>query len=196
VDEQWAMDRSGSLQEPGCPEKTKKEILARLATIDRVECYRIIEAYSRMATGSLSNWSFLALNESRLRMESRLLEENQVFISTGLGGREDKLRYFMVLVTRSGHALDPTQKKVIFNEFDYTLKKYFAELEEIRFSEYMAAMLLLLPVIHSLKKVFLEAIAECNQYGDFLSEEFIVTNVKTLSFEEIKLYLERRRKQG
>src|SRR4030042_5475475 len=73
VDEQWAMDRTGFLHEPGYPEKMKKEILARLATIDRVECYRMIEAYTRIATGSLSDWSFLALNESRLRLESGLL---------------------------------------------------------------------------------------------------------------------------
>ena len=34
-----------------------------------------------------------------------------------------------------------------------------------------------------------EAIKECNKYGDFLNSSFIVTNVKTLSFKEIKDFL-------
>ena len=55
----------------------------------------------------------------------------------------------------------------------------------------MATILLLLPMHHSLKVVFQEAIDECNKYGDFLKDDFIVTNVKTLSFKEIKNFLER-----
>ena len=49
-----------------------------------------------------------------------------------------------------------------------------------------------MPLNFSLKKVFQEAITECNQYGDFLNDDFIVTNVKTLSFEEIQDFLERK----
>jgi len=59
----------------------------------------------------------------------------------------------------------------------------------------MASLLLLLPMNHSLKDVFQEAIIECNKYGDFLNEDFIVTNVKTLSFEEIKHFLEKNREE-
>ncbi len=45
---------------------------------------------------------------------------------------------------------------------------------------------------YSLKTVFNEAILECNRYGNFLNEDFIITNVKTLSFMEIKEFLERK----
>ncbi len=134
-------------------------------------------------------------NESRMLLESRLLDESQVFISTGLGGKEAKLRYFVVLVSRCNMELNETHKKVIINEFDYILKKYNAEVEEKDFSEYMATLLLLLPMNHSLKMVFQEAIKECNKYGDFLNEEFIVTNVKTLSFTEIKHFLEGKKEK-
>jgi hypothetical protein len=191
VDEQWAMDQAKYLDEPGYSNQVKKEILARLATIDRVECYRYIEAFLESADDSVRDWALLALNESRMHLESKLLEENQVFISTGLGGKEQKLRYFVVLVSRNNLELGPTQKKVISNEFDFILRKYDAELEKISFSEYMATILLLLPMDLSLKMVFQEAIDECNKYGDFLKDDFIVTNVKTLSFQEIKDFLER-----
>ena len=191
VDEQWALDHARYLDEPGYSDLVKREILARLASIDRVKCYRIIEAFVQKATDSLRDWALLSLNESRMLLESELLEENQVFISTGLGGKEQKLRYFVVLIARTGMELGKTQQKVITNEFDYILRKYDAEVEEISFSENMATILLLMPMHHSLKMVFREAIDECNHYGRFLNDDFIVTNVKTLSFAEIKEFLER-----
>lgn len=186
VDEQWAMDQMQYLYEPGYSIEVKKNILARLATIERVECYRAIESYLEQADESLRDWTLMSLNESRMQMESRLLDENQVFISTGLGGRDKKLRYFVVLISRDRRELTHTQKKVIQNEFEIILKKYDAEIEEIRFCEYLSTIQLLMPIHHSLKLMFQEAIDECNHYGDFLTDHFIATNVRILSFEEIK----------
>jgi len=195
LDEQWALENAKYLYEPGYSSQVKREILARLASIDKVDCYRFIEEFLKVAEEELQDWAVLALNESRMLLESRLLDESQVFISTGLGGKKEKLRYFVVLVSRSKMDLDETQRKVISNEFDFILKMYDAEVEEISFSENMATLLLLLPMNHSLKLVFNEAIEECNKYGDFLNADFIVTNVRTLSFAEIKAFLERKREK-
>ncbi len=192
LDESWAMDRMQYLGEPGYSVDVKKEILARIATIEDVRCYRAIESYVDIADEELRDWALLALNESRMHLETRLLDENQVFISTGLGGKEQKLRYFVVLMSRNQLALSATHKKVIKNEFDYILSKFDAEVEEIKYSGYLATILLLLPMNFSLNMVFRQAINECNQYGNFLDDDFIVTNVKTLSFGEIKEFLERK----
>jgi hypothetical protein len=194
-DDDWAFEHTQYLEEPGYSEQVKMDILARLASINQVECFRIIEAFSQGAEGKLKDWSLLALNENRMLLESRLLEENQVFISTGLGGRDSKLRYFVVLLTRVGDEINESQQMVIRNEFDFILKGFDAEVEEVEFSENMASVLLLMPMNHSLNQVFTAAISECNKYGDFLREDFIVTNVKTLSFNEIKSYLEKKGKQ-
>jgi hypothetical protein len=173
----------------------KKEILARLASVANVECYRAIEASIEHLKEPLLSWAVLALNESRMLLESTFMDENQVFISTGLGGKDEKLRYFVVLMSRTRVKLTESQKMVIKNEFEYILKKFDAVLEEADFSGYLATILLLLPMNHSLKSVFREAIDECNQYGDFLNDDFIVTNVRILSFGEIEDFLERRRGQ-
>jgi len=193
VGEHRALERATYLSEPGYSLQVKKDILARLASIEKVECYRTIEAFARKAPPELRDWALMALNESRMLLEGEFLGENQVFISTGLGGKADKLRYFMVMMSRMHADLTGVQEKVISNEFEMTLKKYDALVEEIRFSEDMAAILLLLPMEHPLKEVLKEAIDECNRYGDFLQDDFIVTNVKTLSFEEIKEYLENKK---
>lgn len=192
VDEQWALDHMQYLHEPGYSPEVKKNILARLATIESVECYRAIESYLEEADESLRDWTLLSLNESRMQMESRLLDENQVFISTGLGGKGKKLRYFVVLISKNRRELIPTQKKVIQNEFEFVLRKYDAEMEEVRFSGYLATILFLMPIHHSLKSIFREVIDECNQFGDFLMDHYIVTNVRILSFEEIKDFIEQK----
>ena len=194
-DESWAFDHMQYLEEPGYSLDVKKEILARLATIEDASCYRAIQSCANSAIEPLKDWALLALNESRMHLESDIMEENQVYISTGLGGREHKLRYFVALLSQSRAEFNPTQQMVIRNEFDDVLNRYDAELEEIKFSGYLATILLLLPMNYSLKQVFSEAIAECNQYGQFLNEEFIVTNVKTLSFQEIRTFLERKSDQ-
>jgi hypothetical protein len=195
-DEQWAFEHIQYLSSPSCSTSLKKEILARLATIEKVECYRILEHYLQEASESVRPWVLLALNESRMLLESKILDENLVYISTGLGGKDEKLRYFAVLISRTHVELAPSQQKVIRNEFEYILKKFNAEVEESCFSGYLATMMVLLPMTHSLKSVFKEAIDECNKYGNFLNDDIIVTNVRVLSFEEIKDFLERRGKQG
>ncbi len=189
-EESWALDLSQYLNEPGYSPEVKKEILARLATIENVECYRIIESFVKEGEESLHKWALLSLNESRLQLESKILDENQVFISTGLGGRDQKLRYFVVVMTRTRCDLTPTHQMVIKNEFEYILRKFDAEIEEVNFSGYLSTIMLLLPMNYSLRTVFNEAIQECNRYGNFLNDDFIVTNVKTLSFQEIKEFLE------
>jgi hypothetical protein len=192
VESAWAIDQIKYLGEPDYSAEVKKNILARLATIDSVECYRAIESFVDQADEALRNWALLALNECRMHLESKLLEENQIFISTGLGGKEQKLRYFVVVMSRNRQSMTQTQKKVVRNEFDFILRKFDAEIEKVSFSGYLATILLLLPMTYSLKAVFQEAIDECNQYGDFLSDDFIVTNVKTLTFDEIERFIERK----
>lgn len=194
-DEQWALDNLQYLPEPGYSLEVKKEILARLASIEKVMCYRAIESLLKDAEEPLRSWALLALNESRMLLESKILDENQVFISTGLGGKDEKLRYFVVLMTRTRVDLTQSQQMVIKNEFEYILKKFDAVVEESNFSGYLATILLLLPMNHSLKSVFKEAINECNRYGNFLNDDFIVTNVRVLSFVEIEDFIERRDRQ-
>jgi len=194
--DEWALEHMQYLTEPGYSMDVKKEILARMASIESVECFRAIEAYLEHAMEPLLSWAILALNESRMLLESMIMDENQVFISTGLGGKDEKLRYFVVLMSRTRVDLTSTQKMVIKNEFEYILEKFDALMEESQFSGYLATILLLLPLNHSLKSVFKEAIDECNRYGNFLNNDFIVTNVRVLPFGEIEEFLERRNDQA
>jgi len=76
----------------------KKCMFVKLASINSVEAFRTIERYLKEPHQSLHDWAKLAFQESKLLLESKLLDENQVLISTGLGGKGLKLRYFTVIL--------------------------------------------------------------------------------------------------
>lgn len=168
----------------------KKTLLVKLASIDDPKAFRIIEDYTKNPDKELHHWSLLALQESKMLIESSLLDENQVFISTGLGGRGNMLRYFVVLVGDNIEEYQDFQQKMIQSEFDFALKKNNSELEIIEFKEKYAMLTALIPFEVKLQQVFRSALEECNQYGGFLKTNFLVTNVKKLNLDEIKEIVE------
>jgi len=175
------------------PLEDRKMLFTQLASLEDVEAYRTIEKYLKSAEVDLKNWAILALQESRMLLESKLLDENQVFISTGLGGKDGKLRYFVVLIGKEDNSFSDLHKKVIRNEFEIYLKKYDSELEKLDFNENFALILAILPLPLSIRGIFKEAIKNCNIYGEFLRSNFIVTNVRELSLVEIKDFLSKQK---
>ena len=163
----------------------KKTLLVQMAGIPNPEIYRTIESYAKNPDESLREWTQLALQENRLLLESHLLDSRQVFISTGLGGKGHKLRYFVVLINKEGDDLKPFQQKVVHDEMQFALQRYNSELEKLDFMKQYTTMRVVVPISSDLTKLFREGIDECNQFGDFLSNDFIVTNMKEMSEREI-----------
>ena len=163
----------------------KKILLLQLASIESVEAYRAIEQFKSKPDDGLKDWAALALQESRMILESHFLEQSQLFISTGMGGRANKLRYFVVFLLKSDFELDDLRKKIIKNELEFFLKKETAELESISFESAYVSIKVLLPLQTRIQECFDEILVSCNQFGDFLSDNYIITNVKELSNEEI-----------
>jgi hypothetical protein len=56
--------------------------------------------------------------------------------------------------------------------------------------------MVILPLKALLKDIFRGIIDECNQYGDFLDEDMVITNVKRLNTVEIVEILEQQRNQA
>jgi len=164
----------------------KKNILVQLASINDVEAYRTIEKYLRKPGIRLYEWAYMALQESRLLIESNLLGESKVLITTGLGGKGLKLRYFIVFFTLDGTSITKLQKKIIKSELDYSLKRKGAEIEDIIFKDRFACILSMVPMQIPVQKLFNKILFECNQFGNFLFDDFIITNVKVLSMDEIQ----------
>ena len=196
LDKETILINSPKLFDIDCSLDYKKDLLPKLASIEQVEAFRTIEKFMKDPPVELKSWGIMALQESKMLIESKLLDENKVFISTGLGGKGNNLRYFLVLLGKGIAEFSDLHKKVIKNEFEMTLKKYNSKLEEINYSSSFATLLTMVPMNVTIKQIFKEAIDECNQYGDFLVQNFIITNVKILSIKKIKDFIERQKELG
>ncbi len=182
-------------EEAGIEEK--KEILTGLASLSEVASFRTIEKYNTSPDEELKQWAILALQESRMLLKSSLLDEQQVFISTGLGGKGQNLRYFAVFFnTLKEQKLSKLQQKVLLNELSCLLDKNDGEVEEISFFAGYTIAMVVLPLMAPLKDIFEDVIAESNQYGNFLSEDILITNVKRLSKEEIIKVIDEKKNLG
>lgn len=175
----------------GTPVDDKKKLFVELASLDSVEAYRTIEKYlEKPETDFMRDWAVMAFQESRMTLESRMLDQNKIFISTGLGGRENKLRYFVVMFCNEGERFNHFRAETLSKEIRFSLTDEDAELESIDFYDSYAMLTVLIPIDVSIRDMFLNTIAECNHFGDFLRSNFIVTNVKKLSCKEIELFLQ------
>jgi hypothetical protein len=143
----------------------KKLMLVQLANIDSIEAYRTLEKYVHCTHDQLKDWATLAMQECRLLLESKLLDESQVLISTGLGGKGLKLRYFTVLLSVNGKHYSAFEKKVVTE---------------------LCTILSIIPLQIPVQGLFDELINECNQYGNFINTDYIITNVKIFPNNQIR----------
>lgn len=163
----------------------KRKLLIALSSIDKVEAYRTIEKYTEVVDKELEEWSKLALQESKMLIESTLLGENQVFISTGLGGKDGKFRYFASFFCTS-EKFSATQRQVIKKEFNFFSDKFNSVIEEIKFRNDTGFCTFCLPLDFSPHDFIKTIIDECNKLGKFIEEKYLMTNVQKFSFKEIK----------
>ena len=175
----------GILQSDISGEEEQKDALIFLAGSDDIKAYRQIELYLENPESQLKNWAIMAHQESRMVLETSLLEESRVFISSGLGGKQHKLRYAVAFVLQNDTEFHDFQKNTIQNELKYSFKNYDAELEDVLFSKTFVRFICLVPLQVNLQILFREVIEEINTYGDFLSQRFLVTNEHALSEDEV-----------
>ncbi|MDR2968450.1 MAG: hypothetical protein LBV32_02455 [Tannerellaceae bacterium] len=180
-----------SLEMPEVSEEEKKYSLSMLAGSKSVKAHRMLEEYVKHPDERLADWANMALMESRISLESEFSNEKQIYISTGLGGKNEKLRFFTLFVSKDKLPFKDYQRRVIDREFPYLLSHENCEIERMTVKDYHVEMLFLVPVRSDIKKILDGVIGECNQYGGFLSEMFTITNVKELTESEVEEIMNR-----
>ncbi|MCC8154471.1 MAG: hypothetical protein LIP01_09805 [Tannerellaceae bacterium] len=191
TDEEYQMYITNLSDEETTTER-KKYILSALATSGEVRAFRILEKYAENPDTDVTDWAYMALMEIRIRLESELSEEKQIYVSTGLGGKGEKLRFYVLLLASENKPFEKYQRQVIEREFEYALPKEDCEIEKLNIQDVYVELVFLIPVRSNLKAILDNIIFECNQYGDFLSKLFTATNVKELSQQEVDEILEKK----
>lgn len=171
----------------------KKQSLSLLASIPDVTAYRSIETYqSSPLEPELSNWSSMALISSRIVLSSDLSGQQQIYVSSGLGGMDKKLRFFALFTTTERNPFTELQKEIVEREFRFQLEQNDVEIEKFDIHDNFFTILLLLPIDKDIQTNLRDAINECNQYGSFLETKFLLTNTKIFSETEINTLLKRK----
>ena len=170
-----------------------KYAMAFLAISGDVKAYRALENYSNDPKKKLlSDWTKMSLLQARITLDSELSDEKQVFISTGLGGEGSKLRFYAFFKSEGLRPFSDYQRNLIEKEMAFHIRRYQGKVENIQIEENYFSVVFLIELQVDVKTMLLNAIAECNEYGNFIQTGFIVTNVKKFGPEDIKRELQKR----
>ena len=186
INQDQVLKEKNKLFDDGMSLNEKRKLLTKLATINEVEAFRTLEAYRNKPDKSLMEWSVLAYQESKMLLQSTLMDKPPLFISTGLGGKGMKLRYFVVLKAQAKKYFTDFQQQIIIQELDYAFNKNKAELEDLRFFGYFATITALVPLEIGLKKFFADIVKSCNEMGDFVDARMLITNSGKPTLNQIK----------
>lgn len=171
----------------------KKRSLSLLASVPDVAAYRCIETYhENPLEPELKNWSAMALLGSRIVLASDLSGEQQIYISSGLGGHDKRLRFFSLFTTANREDFTDFQREIIEREFRFQLQQADVEIEKFDINNNYFTILMLFSFDFDIRATLDNAVMECNQYGNFLDSRFLFTNVKVLSETEIEALLKRK----
>ena len=186
------LDLYGMLYDPLRTEHEKKYALLMLATSKNVKAFRLLKEFVENDPDiRLREWAGLALMDCQISLESELSGEQQIYISTGLGGKGEKLRFsILLLIANKKATFEDYQKHVIERESADVFEQYDCELETMEIADRYVLLSLLIPFQADIQNIMGKIIVECNQYGDFLSTTYTVTNVQELTEEHALQILE------
>lgn len=133
--------------------------------------------------GKESDFAKIALNFCRFKVENELLDVEMDLISGGLGGTENRLRYFVALTCEKGLAADHIQdmKKV----FRKVLENNDSVLEELTDHTFYVSVLILGSLNYAIGKILDEFFLECT----YLSREYYLTNCEIPTDDRIRDWL-------
>ncbi len=168
------------------PIEGKKKALGLLAHLGTIAAFRQIEKYNNHPDNELKQWTLLSLQECKMFLEGSLLDESMGFISSGLGGIDNRLRYYFLVLPLTNQLFTNPQKDIIKNEFILVCKDLNSILETIDLSnDAFVSITLLMPLDIALGTVIETGIKKCNDLGTFVFEYYYATNQNIPDLKEI-----------
>jgi hypothetical protein len=155
---------------------SKKKIVTLLAHLGTISAFRQIEKYYNQPENDIKNWTALALQECRMFLESSLMDESAGFISTGLGGTNDKLRYYFLVLPLTDKQFTSIQHRLIKDEFLIIAKELKCIVETVDNSDTYVGLTVLVPMNVAIGVFIEKGIQKCNELGEFVFEFYYVTN--------------------
>lgn len=163
-----------------------KETIVQLGNIGTIESIKILQEYFEISIDEIKPFITLAIQENIMFLENEFDDEPIGMISSGLGGKNNKLRYYFVIISQTEESFTEHQKRLIEIEYETTCKNYNTEIEKIEFKLDYAEIIILMPLNVALDTIVMEGMKKCNEYGNFIVEFYYTTNVEIPTIEELR----------
>ncbi len=167
-------------------DSSKYLALQELACSKQIEALRMIEEFLLFAHEDLRLWALLAHLQAKAGVLSTLLDEEQIVISSGLGGKDGLMRFMSYIVAQEKIDFEEYQHKLIIRELKEQIEKRKGFLEKVEPYNRFIIYTFLFPLGLNPKETISEVITECNNYGNFVSPKFSITNIDILTEEKVK----------
>lgn len=170
---------------PGIINDIKRE-LAVLSKAGTIEAYRTIENIieNRSLSDVEHDFAVVALNFCRFSIENDLLDIPTDMISGGLGGMNNKIRYYVALTGKEG--LTENNFKDIESVFKEVLSESDSVLEQVSLHDFYVSFLILGSLDYAIGNILDTAIRRCG----FLEKDYYLTNVEIPTDDRIRDWLD------
>ena len=163
-----------------------KEIIVILGNIGTIKTFRVLEEFHEHTNNELKAFTLLAIQENIMFLENEIGDESTGIISSGLGGKGDKLRYYFVVISQTVKSFTEQQKRLIEIEYETICKKHNTVIEKIDFKFDYAELTILMPLDVALDTIVTGGIKSCNEFGNFIVEFYYATNMEIPTIEELQ----------
>jgi hypothetical protein len=168
----------------------KKVMLALLAHTGRITSIKIIEQFLEEGDPELCDWARLALQECQLFIDDIWSgDKGMGIVMSGLGGEDNRLRYFLAIGSRSKTPYTSMDRTIITENFVEICRKHNSILEDIQIQPTYATLKVLVPVDVAVGMVIEDGISQCNRKRKLLDEDYYVTNVTIPTEVELQAFL-------
>lgn len=164
----------------------KKKVLTLLAHLGSITALKQIEKYNNNPDKELKQWCALALQECKVFLENTLTDQETGFISSGLGGLKNRLRFYFLVLPMEGQRFTERQKQVINDEMNLVARDLHVLVESFDLSETYVGFTALLPLDIAVAEFIEAGIKNCNELGEFVFEFYYATNLEIPNESEIE----------
>lgn len=164
-------------------EKGIKELLVRLSAVGDIKSYRKIEEIIQSKNLEILDFAYVALKFARLNLENQLTDEPIGFISSGLGGKGNKLRYYFAI--KSEKKIERKKELKIVKELQKICGNSESEFEEIENHGKFVLIKILISIDFAIGNVIVQLINNC----PFVDEEYLCTNVEKPTIEFVNKWI-------
>jgi len=186
LSEEETINLSNMLYNNMMPLEGKKKGLTMLAHLGSVTAFRLIEKYYKSPDNELKQWSALALQECKMFLENKLTDQTTGFVSSGLGGLKNRLRFYFLVLPLEDRLFTETQKHVIQDEMNLVAKKLRSQVESFDLSDTYVGFTALMPMDIAVETLMARGIKQCNELGEFVFEFYYATNQSIPGESEIE----------